>query len=238
MSDNVYSKMAASLIALGVENTPERLAPYFALCKMFPDQVVNQAAMSSLWKFNRRPYPADVANLLKQIIGEDHESLMRRGVVSFRTLLEHNDCANDLICDDWRAVYAIKHAFGSLYQFYQNFEDLNWRQKRFAEAYACVDYLEQNTVNKEFLLKGTSNVLNESFRRTKFLGDYDQCMSLLQSLPNASDYRAPADPRVLASLPPVDNYQVLSEEEVAKSKALLAEVLNRLGRSNNEVKSA
>ncbi len=235
--NNIYSQMAAALTSLGVENTPERMAPFLALCKMFPEQAVNEAAHASLWKFHRRPYPADLADLLKEIIGEDHDALVRRGVVSFRKLRAHNDCAHDLICDDWRAVYAVNTAFGSLYEFYQDFEDLNWRQKRYSEAYASVDYLQQHTVRKEFLLSGTRKVLNEGFRRAVFLGDYDRCMQLLYSLPNASDYRAPADPRLRAQLP-APNVPDMSEEERMRSQAMLAQILRDLGRSDNAAISA
>lgn len=234
--NNIYSQMAAALTSLGVDNTPEKLAPFLALCKMFPEQAVNEAAHASLWKFHRRPFPADLADLLKEIIGEDRDSLLRRGCVSFRKLWAINDSTQDLICDDWRAVHAVKTAFGSLYEFFQDFEDLSWRQKRYSEAYASVDYLQQHTVCKEFLLTGNSKVSNESFRRARFLGDYDRCLQLLYSLPNAGEYRAPLDSRTAMKLAaPVP---VVSEEERIKSKATLAQILRDLGMSDNAAISA
>ncbi len=234
---DTFSMMAAALTSLGVENTPEKLAPFLGLCKMFPAQVVEEAARASLWKFHRRPFPADLADLLKELIEEDHESLLRRGIVSFRKLRAHNDSAHDLICDDWRAVYAVKKAFGSLNEFYQDYEDLNWRQKRYSEAYASVDYLQQHSVQKEFLLTGTRKVQNEGFKRAVFLGDYDRCMQLLHSLPNASEYRAPTDPRMMAQLP-ANLTPVVSEEERKQSKAMLAQILRDLGNSDNAAISA
>ncbi len=234
--NNVYTQMAAALTSLGVDNTPEKLAPFFAICKMFPEQAVIDAAHASLWKFHRRPFPADLADLLKEIIGEDRDALLRRGCVSFRKLMALNDCAHDLICDDWRAVHAVKTAFGSLYEFYQDFEDLSWRQKRYSEAYASVDYMQQNAVCKEFLLTGNRKVSNESFRRATFLGDYDRCMQLLYSLPNAADYRAPMDPRNVMKL--AAPAPVVSEEERIQSKSSLARILRELGMSDNAAISA
>ena len=164
----------------------------------FPRHIVNQVCSEAALRLNRNPVPSDFINLACKFYGVRHEDLLAQGRAAFYSLFNLHEPEHDLVCEDWRSIFAIKKEFGSLQNFFstKTKEDPCWKQKRFAEAYASIDFFDESTVTKEYFLAGFEyRRLSRSHRRLNFVGNYETCLQILSTLPNASEYEIPNPPQ-------------------------------------------
>lgn len=223
----IYTDLVNALEVMGVKPSKEQLALYVKALDPFSDHVRKAAIDTVVLTINKRPLPADFANLAKQICGVDYESLKRRGTVQFKKLLEIGSDTRSVLCDDWRIVYAVNKAFGSLSMFFDCREEEVWMQKRFAEAYASVDFFLEYTVVKEYLLDNNFRTgVNGAYRQLVFLGNYETCSNILESLPNKHEFIFPVPLEQQAiSLKNNTQEQELTAEQRAANQAKLNDII-------------
>ena len=163
----------------------------------FPRHIVNQVCSEAALRLNRNPVPSDFINLACKFYGVRHEDLLAQGRAAFYSLFNLHEPEHDLVCEDWRSIFAIKKEFGSLQNFFstKTKEDPCWKQKRFAEAYASIDFLDEGSVQKEYFLAGPEYRMFRVRRRLNFVGNYETCLQILSTLPNASEYEIPNPPQ-------------------------------------------
>lgn len=141
--------------------------------------------------------PSDFIALAYELYGVRHEDLLSKGQTAFDLVFNLKEPDHDLVCEDWRSVFAIKHGFTSLQNFfsYKKEEKRYWTQKRFAEAYASIDFLNEGYVHKEYFLPGFEYRMSRVRRRLNFVGNYEICLQILSTLPNANEYEIPNPPQ-------------------------------------------
>ena len=163
----------------------------------FPRHIVNQVCSEAALRLNRNPVPSDFIALARKLYGVSHEDLLAQGRAAFYSLFNLNEPEHDLVCEDWRSIFAIKKEFSSLQNFFSTNtkEDPCWKQKRFAEAYASIDFFDESTVTKEYFLAGSEYRMSISRRRLNFVGNYETCLQILSTLPNANKYEIPNPPQ-------------------------------------------
>ena len=223
---NIYSDLVTTLEVMGIKPTKDQLRLYVRALEPFNDHVRKAAIDAVAMTLSKRPLPADFANAAKQICGVDTESLKRRGVVQFNKLLEIGSDTRCVLCDDWRVVYSVNKAFGSLSMFFNSTEEKVWTQKRFAEAYASVDFFLENTVMKEYLLESNLQSVHGGYRQLVFLGDYNNCMQLFAQLPNKQEFIVPCAPQLPSQALPNNVQEDISPEQIAENKARINEILS------------
>ena len=163
----------------------------------FPPHIVEQVCVKAPWLIRRNPVPSDFIALAYELYGVRHEDLLAKGQNAFDLVFNLKEPDHDLVCEDWRSVFAIKHGFTSLQNFfsYKKEEKRSWTQKRFAEAYASIDFLNEGYVHKEYFLPGFEYRMSRVRRRLNFVGNYETCLQILSTLPNASEYEIPNPPQ-------------------------------------------
>ena len=102
----------------------------------------------------------------------------------------------DLICSNWRVVYAIKREFVSLQNFFVTVKTkkIYVIQQRFAESFAFVDFVDEDEVHKEYLIKINEDcpfMTADGKHPINFLGNYHQCEQLLKQLKLDDIYQLP-----------------------------------------------
>ena len=161
----------------------------------FPRNIVNQVCSEAALRLNRNPVPSDFIALARKLYGVSHEDLIAQGYAAFYSLANLKEPEHDLICDNWRSVFAVKHGFLSLKNFFSAWteEKPYSKQQRFAEAYASIDFFDESTVTKEYFLAGPEYRMVR--RRLNFVGNYETCLQILSTLPNANEYEIPNPPQ-------------------------------------------
>ena len=89
--------------------------------------------------------------LARQYHGVTKTDLLAQGRVAFSELVKLNNPQYDLICSNWRVVYAVKQEFETLQDlfFAVREEKSYWVKKRFAKRFASVDFTDEAKVAKE-----------------------------------------------------------------------------------------
>ena len=199
----------------------EKIQAIMNVLKPFPREIALAVSQEAAGQLSNYATPRDFMELACKYHGVSKDRLLAQGRVAFADLVELKEPQHDLICSNWRVVYAVKSEFKTLQGLFASTidEKLCWKQKRFAESFAYVDFINENKVTKEYFLKGFEgkSVAPHGKRLINFLGDYQECMQLLEQLGLADLYllpREPADPQDedIFGFPP-------EEEKPASSKS-------------------
>ena len=170
--------------------------------KLFPREIALAVSKNALRKLGNYATPRDFVELACKYHGVSKADLLAQGRTVFYELFHLKEPQHDLICSNWRVVYAVKREFVTLQNFFSAAEGEKpcWKQKRFAESFAYIDFTDENNVTKEYFLKGFEGktVAPQERRHINFLGDYQECRQLLKQLGLAKLYllpKAPVDPQ-------------------------------------------
>lgn len=176
--------------------------------KPFPQDIALKVSKEAVLKLERYAAPHDFVELACKYHGVSKDKLLAQGRVVFYELFNLRDPQYDLICSNWRVVYAVKHEFGTLQNFFSTVgcEQPCWKQKRFAESFASVDFTEEAEVPKEYFLEGFATyqeLTPEGKRPINFLGSYQQCKFILQQLGFNETHQLPPVPKhnIVLALP-------------------------------------
>ena len=213
--------------------------------KPFPQDVALKASKEAVLKLERYAVPRDFVELACKYLGVTKAELLSQGRVVFYKLFNLKEPPLDLICSNWRVVYAVKHEFGTLQSFFSTMEEPCWKQKRFAESFASVDFTEEAEVQKEYFLEGFATyqeLTPEGKRPINFLGSYQQCRRLLQQLGLSDTHQLPYVPKhqIVLALPA--SY-TKKQKPVSKPKVdphghkLLCEMVDSLNKEQSEQRS-
>lgn len=232
-TNTLYQDLVHALQSMGVTDlTADKLGDYVNALAPFPDDVKKAAIDTVLWTSTKRPLPGDFGTTAKKVAGVDQSSLSRRAVVQFNKLLALENDIRSVLCDDWRVVYAVKEAFGSLKMFFNSCDGVVWMQKRFCEAYASVDFYLEYRVRKEYLLDNETLCAGAGSRPLVFLGNYQTCLAIFQTLPNKDEFMLPLSAeqqmQVLALANKANKVEPMSNEERAANITKLGEIIAAL----------
>ena len=180
----------------------------------FPDYVAVETVKAAPAALKRRAMVSDFVDLACSIYGVTKGDLEDRGRVAFRELIGLSTPCYDLITDDWRLVYAVKHGWGSLKRFFDKVGGVEFRERDFISAYARKPYMLEHTAEHEYYLQGFQNILGNGERLVNFIGDYETCRNILCQRSDAKLFRLPLAPWV----PPVEKIE-LSEEAAQELRA-------------------
>ena len=163
----------------------------------FPRHIVDRVCSEAVLHLECNPVPSEFMELARKFYGVTHEDLLYKGRAAFYSLANLKEPDHDLVCEDWRSVFAVKHGFLSLKNFFSAWteEKPYSKQQRFAEAYASIDFFDESTVTKEYFLAGSEYRMSISRRRLNFVGNYETCLQILSTLPNANKYEIPNPPQ-------------------------------------------
>ena len=84
----------------------------------FPQNIALKVSKDAAWKLERNAVPRDFVELARQYHGVTKTDLLAQGRVAFYKLLSLEVPQYDLICSNWRVVYAIKREFVMLQNFF------------------------------------------------------------------------------------------------------------------------
>ena len=74
----------------------------------FPQNIAFKVSNEATWRLERNAVPRDFVELARQFYGVTKADLLAQGRVAFYKLLSLEVPQYDLICSNWRVVYAIK----------------------------------------------------------------------------------------------------------------------------------
>lgn len=162
----------------------------------FPQNIALKVSKDAAWKLERNAVPRDFVELARQYHGVTKTDLLAQGRVAFYELLNLKEPQLDLICSNWRVVYAVKREFVTLQNFFSTVEKKKPYviQQRFAESFAFVDFVDEAEIHKEYLLKrreGCSFMSPDGKHQINFIGNYQQCEQLLKQLKLDGIYQLP-----------------------------------------------
>lgn len=162
----------------------------------FPQNIALKVSKDAAWKLERNAVPRDFVELARQYHGVTKTDLLAQGRVAFYELLSLKEQQLDLICSNWRVVYAIKREFVSLQNFFVTVKTkkIYVIQQRFAESFAFVDFVDEDEVHKEYLIKINEDcpfMTADGKHPINFLGNYHQCEQLLKQLKLDDIYQLP-----------------------------------------------
>lgn len=214
----------------------------------FPQNIALKVSKDAAWKLERNAVPRDFVELARQYHGVTKTDLLAQGRVAFSELVKLNNPQYDLICSNWRVVYAVKQEFETLQDlfFAVREEKSYWVKKRFAKRFASVDFTDEAKVAKEYFLEGFETyqeLMPDGKRPINFLGNYKQCQWLLQQLGLSNTYQLPYVPKhqIVLALPA--SYYAKKQKPVAKPKVdphghkLLCEMVDSLNKEQSEQRS-
>ncbi len=162
----------------------------------FPQNIAFKVSNEATWRLERNAVPRDFVELARQFYGVTKADLLAQGRVAFYELLNLKEPQLDLICSNWRVVYAVKREFVTLQNFFSTVEKKKPYviQQRFAESFAFVDFVDEAEIHKEYLLKrreGCSFMSPDGKHPINFIGNYQQCEQLLKQLKLDGIYQLP-----------------------------------------------
>ena len=201
--DELYQSLEQTLSVLhGGTISQEKIQAIMNVLKPFPREIALAVSQEAAGQLSNYATPRDFMELACKYHGVSKDRLLAQGRVAFADLVELKEPQHDLICSNWRVVYAVKREFVTLQDLFSSlrYEQRGWLQKRFAESFAHIDFTDENNVSKEYFLKGFEGktVAPQERPHINFLGDYQECMQLLEQLGLADLYllpREPADPQ-------------------------------------------
>lgn len=207
------------------------LKTYAMALEPYGDEAIQAALLKALrTKFDYKPTPGDIAELVRESLGVSKAQLKRDGGCRYLTL-SGMSLGYDLITDDWRVVYAIKKAFGSLYGFAKDQTPDHLRKREFVDAYCAVCYEDSFSTPKEYYLKGYAQKSGTGQRHLSFLGDYQACLNIAKQRPDFDTFQLPRDPNAPKPQLLTRSADKLSPEEQEASRQALGAFLATLDRS-------
>ena len=193
----------------------------------FPEYVAVETVKAAPAALKRGAMVCDFVDLACSIYGVTKGDLEDRGRVAFRELMGLSTPCYDLITDDWRLVYAIKHGWGSLKRFFDKVGAVEFKERDFISAYARKPYMLEHTVEHEYYLQGFQNILGNGERLVNFIGDYETCRNILCNRPDAKRFRLPLAPWVPPMeqiAPPAQTVQELRANSIVVLDNAIAEL--------------
>lgn len=171
---------------------------------------VVQTALKNIVKTAKfMPRPAEIIELIMQFQGQGAQDIERQKAIlefkassAFRELMAHLDVGQDIVSDDWRFVFAVRVAFGSLLELAQSEEGNVWLEKKFVKAYLLAD----DPSRCGHVLGGMYH--NTSDPRVRYIGNKDKCKEIAQEFYSDRGMR----PRL-----PTDNVKLLGQNRYALS---------------------
>ena len=225
---------------------PEVMRDILRGLKPFPQDIALQVSKDAAWKLERYAVPSDFVELARQYHGVTKDELLDQGRVAFSELFKLKEPQLDLICSNWRVVYAVKHEFETLQNLFASVaeEKTYWLKKRFAKRFASVDFTDESKVHKEYFLEGFATyqeLTPEGKRPINFLGSYQQCKLLLQQLGLSDTHQLPYVPKhktVLALPAYAKEQKPVSKPKVdPQGYKLLCEMVDALSKEMSEQRS-
>ena len=202
--EELYQNLDQTLFVLhnGAIVPQEKIQAIVDYLKPFPREIALAVSKKALGMLGNYAAPRDFVELARQFHGVTKADLLVQGRVAFSEILKLKEPQHDLICSNWRVVYAVKREFVTLQDLFSSlrYEQRGWLQKRFADSFAHIDFTDESDVSKEYFLNGfeRKTVAPQERRHINFLGDYQKCRQLLKQLGLAKLYllpRAPVDPQ-------------------------------------------
>lgn len=193
----LFVNIAQSLSVLRGSASQDIVLGIMSGLRPFPQDIALKVSKEAIWNLNRYAGPLEFVELARQFHGVSKADLLAQGRAVFYELFHLKDPQCDLICSNWRVVYAVKREFVSLRNFFSTAEGEQpcWKQKRFAESFAYVDFIYEAKVAKEYFLEGFEiypRLTPEGRRYINFLGDFKQCKRILKRLQLGDIYQLPA----------------------------------------------
>lgn len=142
-----------------------------------PLEVVSAALGYVVRNSKFAPTVADVRQAVSVMNGTDEHTLEQKANDVYNKLNSNVSVANDIVCDDPRAVFAFKRAFGSLKEFGAHPISADaFDRKAFVELYknARPEWYENDPERN--LIKGIYH--NGGFPSVRFIGNEDTCKQL------------------------------------------------------------
>ena len=166
----------------------------------FPQNIAFKVSNEATWRLERNAVPRDFVELARQFYGVTKADLLAQGRVAFYKLLSLEVPQYDLICSNWRVVYAIKREFVMLQNFFASVKKkkIYELQQRFAESFAFVDFVDEAEVHKEYFLKSREVcfiMTTDGKHPINFIGNYQRCEQLLKQLKLDGVYQLPPLPQ-------------------------------------------
>lgn len=210
-----FQNLSNVLILLKCDvSSPDFLGQVTRALSKFPEYVAVETVKVAPAALKRGAAVSDFVDLACSIYGVTKGDLEDRGRVAFRQLMGLSSPYYDLITDDWRLVYAVKHGWGSLRAFFDKIGGVEFRERDFIGAYARKPYMLEHTAEHEYYLEGYQNVLGNGERLVNFIGDYETCRNILCQRSDFKLFRLPLAPWV----PPAEKIE-LSEEAAQELRA-------------------
>lgn len=216
--------------------------------KRFPQDIALKVSKEATLCLENYAGPRDFVELARQFHGVSKADLLAQGRVAFSELSQLENPQYDLICSNWRVVYAVKHEFSTLKNFFskETDEEECCKQQRFAESFARVDFLYEADEPKEYFLEGFSTKYDlsaDGMRYINFLGDFRQCKQILRQLEGRDRYLLPANPQddlLLSLLAPAEELdsaaQAKTEIDPEKIKQV-SEMLDAMAKEHERSKA-
>ena len=180
-----FANLSHDLTVLHGNASPQIIQDIVSGLKPFPQDIALKVSKDAAWKLERNAVPRDFVELARQYHGVSRADLLAQGRVALNEIFTCVTPHYDLICSNWRVVYAVKHGFATLRNLFLDESPRHMRHQRFAESYAYVDFTDEAGVKKEFFLSGYdkfTDLTPDGKHPINFLGNYHQCEQLLKQL--------------------------------------------------------
>ena len=190
--------LSHALTVLNGSASPQIILDIMSGLQSFPKDIALQVSKESTWRLDRNAIPRDFVELARQFHGVSKADLLAQGRAAFSELFIRVISPYNLICSNWRVVYAVKHEFATLRNLFWDEEPRHVLQQRFAESYAHVDFTDEAKVPKEYFLRDYEDYSErtpDGKHRINVLGNYQQCEQLLKQLKLDDIYQLPPLPQ-------------------------------------------
>lgn len=133
------------------------------------------------------PKPSEIIDVIKKLTKQTEQDEERQKSIlefkasnAFRKLMRNLDVGEDIVCTDWRIVWAVRLAFGSVMELAKSKEGNPWLEKKFIKAYL----LAESPTKCGYILGGIYHKTKDP--RVRFLGEYEACSKIANDFYNAS----------------------------------------------------
>lgn len=176
-------------VLYGREINEQAYGLVFNALKEFDFEDVRNAVSLHLQKSKFMPTVADIYEQVKCLKGIDTEALKAKANNFYNQINDHLDTGCDYICDDPRAVFAFRSAFGSLAEFgmHSTAQD-PFDRKAFVDAYVNARGEFARGMTCPNLIQGRNHF--SPIVRVRFIGKADKCRKALTDIYSFSKQKA------------------------------------------------
>lgn len=165
-------------VLYGREINEQAYGLVFNALKEFDFEDVRNAVSLHLQKSKFMPTVADIYEQVKCLKGVDTEALKAKANNFYNQINDHLDTGCDYICDDSRAVFAFRSAFGSLQEFGMHSTSQDpFDRKAFVDAYVNARGEFAKGMIAPNLIQGRNHY--SPIVRVRFIGKADKCRKAL-----------------------------------------------------------